>query len=273
MSELKEMLRLGSDPSQDTTLTSLNVAARTWCEALTQRKFVQQTWRLGMDFFPGYIDLKLAGQKVSSPFVSGSNAVLVGIRYAIALPFPPVQSLVAFNYQDANGGVTALTSPAGYTADLLSQPARLTPPFGTMWPVAKVVVNAVQVDFQVGYATPKTCSIASGQKSVTVATFTTANVGQPLCIPGAGSAGSDLNTIIMSVDGSGLATVRDSASASVANVTGLLVDHGTAGHWDLIKLAIKFLVNNWYIYRVPRFDPSLRDAVRAILSPVRDVRF
>ena len=81
------MLRLDqSDTSQDDVLTALNMAARSFCETITHRRFVQQTWRLLMDFFPGYIDLKLAGQKVSSPFVSGSNAVLVGIRYAIVLP-------------------------------------------------------------------------------------------------------------------------------------------------------------------------------------------
>ena len=97
MQELKDMLRMDQgDASQDDVLTTLEVAARAWCETLTQRRFVQQTWALMMDFFPGYIDMNLAGQKVSSPFVSGSNAVLVGIRYAILLPYPPVQSLVAF---------------------------------------------------------------------------------------------------------------------------------------------------------------------------------
>src|SRR5581483_698888 len=94
-----------------------NMAARIWCEVYTQRRFVKQTWRLLMDFFPGYIDLKLAGQKVSSPFVSGSNAVLVGIRYAILLPYPPVASLVSFTYQDANGQVTNMvTGPATIAA-------------------------------------------------------------------------------------------------------------------------------------------------------------
>lgn len=150
--ELKEFMRIDSgDTSQDDLITSLGIAARQWCEVYTQRRFITQTMRLLMDYFPGYIDLKLSGQKVSSPFVSGSNAVLVGIRYAIVLPYPPVQSISVFQYQDANGDVTQMTAGTNYIADFSSQPARLTPPFGQMWPVARVVVNAVQVDYVSGY--------------------------------------------------------------------------------------------------------------------------
>jgi uncharacterized phiE125 gp8 family phage protein len=38
-----------------------------------------------------------------------------------------------------------------YVEDLLSQPARLTPVFGQMWPVARVVANAVQITYVCGY--------------------------------------------------------------------------------------------------------------------------
>src|SRR6185312_1480058 len=104
LAELKDFLRVdSSDESNDAVIVGLALAARQWAEVYTQRRFCTQTWQLGMDFFPGYIDLKLAGQKVSSPFVSGSNAVLVGIRYAIVLPYPPVQSIAQFIYQNANG--------------------------------------------------------------------------------------------------------------------------------------------------------------------------
>jgi hypothetical protein len=96
------------DTSQDNVIATLAMAARSWCEVFTARRFVEQTWALYMDFFPGYIDLKIAGAKVSSPFVSGSNAVLVGIRYAIVLPYPPVRQIESFIYQNANGQVTSM---------------------------------------------------------------------------------------------------------------------------------------------------------------------
>ena len=79
---------------------------------------------------------------------------LVGIRYAIALPYPRVRWIVSFQYQDQNGEVQEMTVGVGqgqYNEDLSSQPARLTPPFGQMWPVARVITNAVQVDYATGY--------------------------------------------------------------------------------------------------------------------------
>jgi hypothetical protein len=351
LTELKDMLRLSpGDTSQDSVLNSLNTAARGWCEVLTQRRFVQQTIRLLMDFFPGYIDMKLVGQKVSSPFVSGSNAVLVGIRYAIVPPCPPVQSLQAFLYQNANGTVTsmiqgptniaavtntinqpigiqtsaphnlitgstvAITGNAGLTAiigqaqqpitiidgsnftlngtvgtgsgisatgaitgtnfieDLLSQPARLTPIFGQMWPVARVVVNAIQIDYQVGYATPITVTTTVGSTVLSGYTFTAANIGQPISIPGAGSNIGCLNSVIVSVLG-GVATLRDQAQGGVTAATALLVNYGNPYHWELIKTAIKVLVNAWFVNRLPVYDAKQRDAIKALLGPAMDLRF
>jgi hypothetical protein len=152
LEELKAFLSLDSDDtSRDGVLIALGLAAREWCESFCQRRFITQTMRLLVDFFPGYIDQKLVGQRVSSPFVSGSHALLVGLRWAIALPLPPVQSITTFQYLDANGSPIVMNPGTNYVADLSSQPARLTPPFGQMWPVAQVVVNAVQIDYVVGY--------------------------------------------------------------------------------------------------------------------------
>jgi hypothetical protein len=152
LAELKSFMRIDpSDNGQDDLITSLAIAARDWCENFTQRRFITQTIRLETDWFPGYVDSKLVGSKVSSPFVSGANSVLVGIRYAIVLPYPPVQEITTFSYLNANGSTTTMTAGTDYIADLDSQPARLTPPFGQVWPVARVQINAVKVDYKVGY--------------------------------------------------------------------------------------------------------------------------
>lgn len=280
LAELKEFLRVDSgDTSNDAVISSLAIAARSWAEVYTQRRFITQTWQLSMDFFPGYIDTKLAGQKVSAPFVAGPNAILVGIRYAMVLPFPPIQTIETFTYQNANGQVTSMstgpstiasvtnsigqpiqittaaphglltggsvtiagndslltwlngetteditilspttfllngtvgdgTSIAGggtvtgynYVLDLLSQPARLMPVFGQMWPVARVVANAVQIEYVCGY-------------------------------------GDDETTIP-----------------------------------EGIKTGIKLLTNYWYENRVPD-ESNIPMAVKAVLGPYRDLRF
>ena len=152
LAELKDYLRIDAgDTSQDALLTDRGIAAREWAEAYTERRFITQQLRLWLDFFPGYIDMKLTGQRVSTPFVSGANALLVGLRYAISLPCPPVQSIDVFKYVDTNGGTTQLTANVGFIADLQSQPARLAPPFGSVWPAAQVVPNAIQIDYTAGY--------------------------------------------------------------------------------------------------------------------------
>jgi hypothetical protein len=199
LTEACDFLRV-AEGSDDAVIQSLIVAARRWCEAYTQRRFITQTLRLLMDFFPGYIDMKVAGEKVSSPFVSGANAVLVGIRYAIMLPCPPVTSIVQFTYQDANGNPVTMVDGTNYIKDLSSQPARLMPPFGQMWPVARVIANAVQVDYVCGYG------------------------ADPATVP------------------------------------------------DMIKIAIKLLVSNWYEKRLPD-EADIPMAVKALLMPYRDLRF
>lgn len=285
LTELKEYLRVDAgDTSQDGTIGDLLTAAWAWAETYTQRVFVQQTWRLLTDFFPGYIDLNLAGQKVSSPFVSGSNAVLVGIRYAIAAPYPPLWRIVDFQYQDANGNVTPMTqitpgNPNGnYIADLQSNPARLTPPFGQMWPVARVVPNAVQVDFQCGYAMPVTVSAPAGSPPNPYLidaggsyTFLAADIGRPISIPGAAANGGTLNTIVAGgfSPPTGQATIRDAIVTSVQSKTALLVNNpnGIARHWSLIRTGIKFRVKADYDSL-----PLYLQRAKEVLIPVRDLR-
>lgn len=269
VAEMNTYLRLDSD-ADDPLIAGLLIAARRWCEVYTQRRFLYQTIRLLMDFFPGYVDFKLTGQRVSSPFVSGSNAVLVGIRYAIALPYPPVANIVNFQYQDENGEPITMMAATDYIQDLASQPARLMPLFGQMWPVARVVANAVQVDYVVGYGGQITCSIADAAAVLTAVsgyTFTQNDVGSPISIPGAAGTDGALNTTIESVDDNGNATLAANAAVTVAGVASYLGKPVP----EMIKVAIKFLVAHWNENRVPD-DSDIPRAVKAILTPYRDLR-
>jgi hypothetical protein len=257
------------DPNESVSiLTTLLTAARLWCEAFCERAFIFQTKRLLMDFFPGYVDFKMAGQRVSSPFVSGSNAVLVGIRYAIALPWPSVRQVIGFQYQDANGNYTVMRPGTDFTADIDSQPARLTPLFGQMWPVARVIVNAVQVDYLTGYAGPIAAGITQGSAVVNSSfVFLPRDVGALLTIPGAGAAGADLVSAITAVDANGQATIADTAGTTVPNTTA--TSFGNVP--EQIQLAILALAYYWFEKRIP--DASdIPDGVKVSLWPYRDCR-
>ena len=287
LEELKEFLRVDAgDTSQDGTIQGLAVAGRYHAETFTKRRFVKQGWALFMDFFPGYIDLKLAGAKVSSPFVSGSNAVLVGIRYAIVLPFPPHRSiLTCLSTRTPTATLTTmhewervclLRRGTGNVSDLKSQPARLTPPFGQMWPGARVVVNAIEVDFTTGYAEPIVVNTSANSPTLVIGgsppgyTLTPADVGRPIYIPGAGPGGLTLSTIIQSLAGED-AVLRDQATTAVNGKTALLVNRGIPGHWELIRTAIKMWTAGKYYQRMP--DADVQANVEALLYPARDLRF
>lgn len=264
--QMKQFARVDFE-DDDTLWPVLMAAAREWCEVYCQRRFVLRTMRLFMDFFPGYVDFKLAGQKVSSPFVSGSNAVLVGIRYAIALPYPKVRGIVQFLYQDENGNPQQLIAATDYIQDLQSQPARLMPLFGSMWPVARVVANAVQVDYVTGYGGNITVSMDEGSGAISGYTFLPGMVGMPISIPGAGAGGA-LNTTIASVDGEGNGTAAAPAQANTENATAWL---GELIPFE-VQLAIMRLALYYYENRNYSPDKAFLDSVKSQLGPYRDLR-
>jgi len=271
LAQMKNFARV--DFSDDDELFPILItAAREWCEVYCQRRFILRTMRLLMDFFPGYVDFKLAGQKVSSPFVSGSNAVLAGIRYAIALPYPRVRWVVDFQYQDQNGDVQDMTIGVGtgnYQEDLSSQPARLTPPFGQMWPVARVITNAVQVDYATGYGGNITIGMTASSAAITGTTFYPESVGLSLSVPGAGPSGATLVTTIASVDDEGNGTAANTAATTVTGAVAYLGDPVPyAIQLEIMRLAL-------YYYENRNFSPDKEfiNSVKRGLSPYRDLRF
>lgn len=273
LAQAQNYLRLDSGFTVDNDLIgSLITVSREWCEAFCERAFIFQTKRLLMDFFPGYVDFKMAGQRVSSPFVSGSNAVLVGIRYAIALPWPQVRQIVNFQYQDENGNIQPMVAGTDFIQDLDSQPARLMPLFGEMWPVARVVSNAVQVDYQTGYYGAIGVAMTGGSALVSSSfQFLPRDVGSAISIPAAvAPAGSNpataLNTTIASVDDSGVATLAAAATASTgAQVTNFGVLPSS------VQAAMLILLSHLYENRNPG-DADVPFAVKALLYPYRDLR-
>ena len=280
LAEFKEQLRVDiGDTSQDNVLIGHLKAGQSFVEGFLNRKCMQQTWALLIDFFPGYIDLKLAGARVSSPFVSGSNAVLVGIRYAIVLEFPPVQSILNFEYQDANGNVTVMNPGTDYIIDIQSNPARLTPPFGKMWPVARVVVNAVQIQYTVGYAIPLVVSTQGSPPnlnkiSAIVYSFIASDLGRPISIEGAGVNSGTLNTIVTGVSSppDSNASIADAMTAPILNGNARLVNalYGNPNHWCLIKQAIMaHAEGRWR--RVAK--KIYEDEARGVCYQARDIRF
>ena len=132
--DAKLHLRVDFD-EDDTLIASLISASRQAAETLTGCQFVTARWKLLLDGFP---------------------------RCAITLPKCPVQSVLAINYLDMNAVLQ--TMPAStYTVDTACEPARITPVFGQIWPLALPQIGAVTVTFDAGYGAPS--DVPDGIKS------------------------------------------------------------------------------------------------------------
>lgn len=71
--------------------------------------------------------------------------------WCMTLPIVPAISVDEIRYIDAAGAQQVLAS-SEYQVDTFSSPARLMPAYGVSWPTTRSVMNAVQVDFTVGYS-------------------------------------------------------------------------------------------------------------------------
>lgn len=189
----------------------------------------------------------------------------------IMLPFPRVQQIVLFQYQDENGDTQVMTTGTGqgnYIADLQSQPARLTPPFGLMWPVARVIPNAVQVDYVTGYGANITVGMTANSATITGYAFQSTDVGRALSVPGAGAAGATLATTIQAVDGQGNGTAANNAVETVANAAAYLGEPIPLA----IQVAIMRLALYYYENRNYSPDKDFLKSIKGELSPYRDLR-
>lgn len=128
VAEVKQHLHMrDGNTSQDSWISAAISAAREYAEGYTRRSFCTQTQRLVLDAFP-----------------AGPIEVEQG----------PVQSISSFTYLDTGGVQRSLTQGVDYVADLVSEPARLAPPFGKVWPDALPQISVVLITFVAGYGEP-----------------------------------------------------------------------------------------------------------------------
>ena len=101
LADMKTFLRVDTTLDDD-LITGLITASRTWCEDYTQRRFINQQWRLGFNFSRD----RFSGRRLdqySRPVLVGPTAVFAGFQYAILLPYPPAVSVDSFTWKDQNG--------------------------------------------------------------------------------------------------------------------------------------------------------------------------
>ena len=138
LAEAKLHLRVDFD-DDDSLIQVLISAARQAAETLTNRQLVTARWRMVLDSFPGP---SLMGVPAGQTFTLPGHAIL--------LTKSPVTSVVEIRYLDM-AGIWQVMPAAHYTVDSACEPARITPVFGQIWPIALPQIGAVSVIFDTGY--------------------------------------------------------------------------------------------------------------------------
>jgi len=128
----------------DAHITATVMAARKSAENRTWRQLVACRYKQVLDSFPG---VGLFGVQWGKTFQTPRNAIL--------LERVPVQVVESIKYT-AMDGTTQTVDPATYTVDYSSEPCRITPVFGQIWPIPLPQIGAVWVTFIAGFAAPIT---------------------------------------------------------------------------------------------------------------------
>lgn len=116
-----------STSADDDLIDGLITAARKHCEDYVNRQFINATWDLKLESFPG----------------------------EILIPKPPLSSVTSISYTDTNGDIQTLTAVTDYQVDTASEPGRIKPAYDEDWPsdVKEGVYDAVVIRFVAGYGT------------------------------------------------------------------------------------------------------------------------
>jgi len=150
LQEAKAHLRVDFD-DDDGLIQAFIAAARQAAETITNRQLMSARWKLVMDSFPGP---SLMGVPAGQPFSLPGHAILIHKS--------PVLNVVSINYLDMAGVLQSMPA-SNYTVDAACEPARITPVFGQIWPIALPQIGAVSVTFDAGYGAA--ASVPEGIKS------------------------------------------------------------------------------------------------------------
>lgn len=126
------------DGYEDDYITDMIRVARRILETKMRRAFINQTWDLKLDKFPPN------GDPVATMRTELER------RSQIRIPRPPLSSVTYIKYIDT-GGTEQTFSSDNYTVDTNSEPGRVYPAHGQIWPETQNIENAVTIRFVAGY--------------------------------------------------------------------------------------------------------------------------
>ncbi len=225
--EAKSHLRVDIT-DDDALITSLVTAARQYAEQITRRAFIAQRWTSALDTFPrpGF---NVGSANWYGPQWGINPGPLTVLSpegetgYEIYLPYAPTLFVESVQYIDTTSpaGILQTLDPTKYQLDL-SEPACLTPAFGTVWPETQMQKGAVTIKFSAGFACPLTADATADTISVPIwpvlaigATVRLSNTGGTL--PAPLQAATDY--FVQSVPSAGVYKLSATSGGSAIDIT------------------------------------------------------
>lgn len=157
LADAKNFLRV-EIPDDDDLISDLITAARLECETRNNRSFIATKWRLTLDYFPpfasSYINTNILPALQFGVAAVGGRSLWVNLEAgAIRLPMPPLISVDAIRYTAVDGSPRTLSAdPAdGLVVVGAGTPGQVAPAFGTIFPLTRPQLGAVEIDFTAGY--------------------------------------------------------------------------------------------------------------------------
>lgn len=192
LAELKTWVRVDSDlTADDSLLTDEIQAAREDAETYCRRGLITQQLRLVCDRFPSPMAGKLneywIGQQWAAAGMGGVSKFAPTDRsgYGIVLPWSPLQTVDSITYVDPTGATQTLASNK-YIVDKVSEPCRIMPAFGCVWPTTLQQPNSVTVLYTVGYGANGTFVPAGIKRWIKIRAATTYRNREEVAILGRG---------------------------------------------------------------------------------------
>ena len=148
LSETKSHMRI-SDDCDDSDLVAYMIDARKFIEDHVGIAFINQTWRLSIDRWPGGREAWWDGVRETS-ITEIYNA---STSQSLYLPRYPLSSITSITTYDEDSNSTAVTVANVFDVDTDSLPGRITLKRGQTWPVALRANNAIEIVYIAGYGT------------------------------------------------------------------------------------------------------------------------
>jgi hypothetical protein len=174
--QAKNFLRVQITDDDD-LISGLITAAREMVEHFCNRSFVPKTYCMVLDCFPYYTDSVMSQLAYPPSYYALPmySTTLWNYSQMIKLWMPPVAEVLGIDYTASDGTNKTLEQDTNFLLDSVSEPARVFPLPGQMWPSCLYCPNAVRIRYRAGYGdlTDVDISPIAGEISVGAA-------GQPI---------------------------------------------------------------------------------------------